>query len=142
MHLIALLVLALSNQAGDNAKSPDAIHAPLWLYQGTWQVTRKSAEKGAKPEQLVNRCALLGKYFACQQSVNGSERGLVIFIPAEKSGHYHTQTITPEGRATGRADLDNLRQSLDILEQMAEGKRKNYLLSDYQRFYGQKSYSL
>ena len=70
-------------------------------------MTRKSAEKGAKPEQLVNRCALLGKYFACQQSVNGSERGLVIFIPAEKPGRYYTQTITPEGRATGRTDLES-----------------------------------
>jgi hypothetical protein len=106
LHPIALLMLVLSNQAGQNAKSPDAIHAALWLYQGTWQVTRKSAEKGAKTEQLVNRCVLLGKYFACQQTVNGSERGLIIFIPAEKPGHYYTQTITPEGRATGRADLE------------------------------------
>ncbi|MGI8959945.1 MAG: hypothetical protein ACR2IV_09330 [Bryobacteraceae bacterium] len=106
MHLIALLVLGLSNQAGHNAKSAEAIHAPLLLYEGTWRVTRKSAGKGAKAERLVNHCALLGKYFACQQAVDGTERGLVIFIPAEKSGHYYTQTITPEGRATGRADLE------------------------------------
>jgi hypothetical protein len=106
LRFIALLVLALANQAGHNAKSTDAIYAPLWLYQGSWQVTRKSANKSASAERLVNRCALLGKYFACQQTVNGSERELLIFIPAEKPGHYHTQTITPEGRATRRADLE------------------------------------
>jgi hypothetical protein len=106
LPLIAVVVLTLLNQAGHHIKSADAIYAPLWLYQGTWQVTRKSADKGAKPEQLTNHCALLGKYFACQQTVNGSERGLVIFIPAEKPGRYYTQTITSEGRATGRADLE------------------------------------
>jgi hypothetical protein len=106
LHPIALIVLAFLNQAGHNANSADATYAPLWLYQGTWQVTRKSADNATGAEQLVNRCALLGKYFACQQTVNGSERGLLIFIPSEKPGHYHTQTITPEGRATGRADLD------------------------------------
>ena len=106
MHILALIVLALATQTGRNAKAADASYAPLWLYQGTWQVTRKSAGSGAKPEQLVNRCALLGKYFACQQTVNGSEGGLVIFIPAGKPGHYFTQTITPDGRATGKADLE------------------------------------
>jgi hypothetical protein len=106
LHLIALLVLALANQTGHNSKSADAVYAPLWLYQGTWKITRKSADKGAKPEQLVNHCALLGKYFACEQTVNGSEGGLVIFIPAEKPGHYYTQTITAQGRATGKADLE------------------------------------
>jgi hypothetical protein len=106
LPLIAVVVLTLLNQAGHHIKSADAIYAPLWLYQGTWQVTRKSADKGAKPEQLTNHCALLGKYFVCQQTVNGSERGLVIFIAAEKPGRYYTQTITPEGRATARADLE------------------------------------
>jgi hypothetical protein len=106
LHLVALIVLALSNQGADNSKSADSIYAPLWLYQGTWQVSRKSANKGAEPELLVNRCSLLGSYFACQQSVNGSERSLLIFIPAEKPGQYHVQTITPEGRAAARVDLE------------------------------------
>jgi hypothetical protein len=106
LHLLALTVLALATQTGRNAKPADASYAPLWLYQGTWQVTRKSAGNRAKPEQLINRCALLGKYFACQQTVNGNEGGLVIFMPAGKPGHYFTQTITPDGRATGKADLE------------------------------------
>lgn len=103
---MALIVLALGNQVGHSATSGNAIYAPLWLYQGTWQVTRKSDNKEAKPEQLANHCALLGKYFACQQSINGTEGALVIFIAAGKPGHYYTQNITPEGRATGKADLE------------------------------------
>jgi hypothetical protein len=106
LHTLALIVLAMVNQSPHSGKSADAIYAPLWLYEGTWQVTRKSADKGAKPQQLVNHCALLGKYFACQQTVDGSEGALLIFIPAGKPGHYYTQTVTPEGRATGKADLE------------------------------------
>jgi hypothetical protein len=106
MALIVLAVLAVASQTGHKAKSADAIYAPLWQYQGTWQVTRKSADKETKPEQLVNQCALLGKYFACQQTINGSEGALLIFIPAGQPGHYYTQNITPEGRATGKADLE------------------------------------
>jgi hypothetical protein len=106
LQIFALIVLALANQSGRTAKPTEAMYAPLWLYQGTWQVTRKSAGKSAKPEQLANRCALLGKYFACQQTVSSSDGGLAIFIPTGKPGHYYTETITPEGRATGRADLE------------------------------------
>jgi hypothetical protein len=106
LRTIALIVLALANQIGRNTESSDTTHTPLSLYTGSWQVTRKSADKAGKPEQLANHCALLGKYFVCQQTVDGSEGGLVIFIPAEKPGHYYTETITPDGRPTGRADLE------------------------------------
>jgi hypothetical protein len=106
LHTVALIMLALVDQSGHLSKSADAVYAPLWLYQGTWQVTRKSADKGAKPQQLVNHCALLGKYFACQQTVDGGEGALLIFIPGGKPGHYYTQSVTPDGRATGKADLE------------------------------------
>ncbi len=102
---MVIMMVALANQGGP-AKSSNAVYAPLWLYQGSWQVTRKSLAAGAKPDQLVNQCALLGKYFACQQTVNGADGGLVIFIPAEKAGQYYTQNITKEGRAGGKGDLD------------------------------------
>jgi hypothetical protein len=106
LHFIALLSLLLTNETNHHANSPDTIVAPLWLYQGTWQVTRESANKGAKSDRVVNHCALLGKYFACQQTVNDSEGGLLIIIPAGKPGHYYTETITPEGRATRRSELE------------------------------------
>jgi hypothetical protein len=81
-------------------------YAPLWAYQGAWQVTRANLAPAAKPDELVNQCALLGKYFVCQQTINEKQGNLLVFVAADKPGHYYTQNITPEGRATGRADLD------------------------------------
>ena len=54
----------------------------------------------------MNRCALVGRYFTCQQTINGKQGNLLVFVAAEKPGHFYTQNITPEGRATGRADLE------------------------------------
>ena len=103
MRLILLLVIA---SMGEAAPASDATFAPLWLYQGTWHVTRSNFAPGAKPEELVNRCALVGRFFTCQQTINGKQGNLLVFVPAEKPGHFYTQNITPEGRATGRADLE------------------------------------
>jgi hypothetical protein len=102
LRLILLLTLAamcVVSQAADTA------FTPLLAYQGTWSVTRANAAPGSKPEELVNHCAVLGQYFACQQTVNGQAGNLVVFIATTKPGHYYTQNITSEGRATGRADL-------------------------------------
>jgi hypothetical protein len=106
LTVLVLITLAFASQTGRSAKPPDAVYAPLKLYQGSWEITRKKNGAAAKSEHLVNDCALLGKYFACQQTVNGADVGLEIFIPAEKAGHYYTQTVMPEGRATGRGDLE------------------------------------
>lgn len=86
------------------ATASDA-YAPLWLYNGTWQVTRSEAA-GARRDTLVNECARIGKYFGCQQTVNGSVVALVLFIPADEPGHYYNQSILPGGRATGLGDLE------------------------------------
>jgi hypothetical protein len=88
------------------SQAADVTMAPLLLYEGTWHVTRSTAAPGSKPEELVNRCAVLGRYFACQQSVNAQAGNLVVFVATAKPGHYYTQNITSEGRATGRADLE------------------------------------
>jgi hypothetical protein len=55
---------------------------------------------------LRNDCAALGKYFACQQTVNGSVVGLLVFISTGTPGHYYTQILLPEGRATGRDEME------------------------------------
>ena len=105
MHTIPFVILSLLN-AATHPPAPDPVYAPLWLYQGSWEITRSSTGAGAKPDRLTNECALLGRFFACAQTVNGKQEGLVIFIPADKPGHYYTQNVMPEGRATGRADLE------------------------------------
>lgn len=97
-HVLLLLLLAA---AGD-----DSVYAPLSLYQGNWEVTPSNLAKGAKPDRLSNDCSRTGKFFACQQTVNGKPGPLIVFIPTETAGQYHTQVILPDGHATGRGDLE------------------------------------
>ncbi|HEX3684402.1 MAG TPA: hypothetical protein VHU83_17840 [Bryobacteraceae bacterium] len=103
MRLILLLMIAAM---GDAVWAADATFAPLWLYQGTWHVTRANLAAGAKPEELVNRCAQIGKYFGCQQTINGQQGNLLIFVGTGKPGQFHTQNVTPDARATGRQELE------------------------------------
>jgi len=103
LRLILLLMIAA---VGHAVGAADDTFASLWLYQGTWRVTRANLAPGTKPEELVDQCAALGKYFACQQTINGKQGNLLVFVDAGKPGHFYTQNITPEGRATGRADLE------------------------------------
>jgi hypothetical protein len=77
-------------------------YASLRLFQGSWH----EMPKGKEPFELTNQCSLIGKYFGCQQTVRGKIEALAIFIPAELSGHYYTQTVLPEGWATGRGELE------------------------------------
>ncbi len=98
-----LLFFVLVGAAWPGANSSDAAYAPLWLYNGSWQISRKDA---AKPDQLVNTCGLVGRYFTCQQTVNGTPSELLVFVPARAAGHYYTQSVNPDGRAGGRGDLE------------------------------------
>lgn len=84
----------------------DSAYAPLWLYKGSWEVKVSGAKAGTGPDKLLNECRLIGKYFGCQQTVNGKLSALIVFIPADKPGHYYTQAVLPEGWAVGRGELD------------------------------------
>ena len=77
-------------------------YAPLWLYEGAWQVAQ-TTPAGRKPDRLVNDCARIGRYFACQQTVNGKPGALVVIIPDTVPGHYHTQIVLSDGAALGPA---------------------------------------
>jgi hypothetical protein len=85
--------------------APPAVDAALSSYAGTWTVTRNSTKPGTKPEELRNQCTSVGKYFACEQSVDGNVTGLLLIIGANQPGHYNTQTVLPDGRATGKGEL-------------------------------------
>ncbi len=76
---------------------------PLKQYAGSWKVTRKSTN--GQVEDLKVNCAQAGKSYACEQSVSGSVRGVLIFLPSGTPGHFITQNIQPDGRATGRGEL-------------------------------------
>ena len=96
------LLLLLPLKSGVATPAADTA---LSLYAGNWTVTRKGAAAGSKPEELRNQCTTVGKYFACEQSVNGSVTGLLLIIPASQPGSYNTQTVLPDGRATGKGEL-------------------------------------
>ena len=105
MRFCALLVFTLTCSLAHAAPVADPVYGPLWLYQGTWHITGKTA--GAKPDELKNQCALVGKYFVCQQTVNGQTGALLMFIPkANDAGHYYTQNVNLQGRASGVGDLE------------------------------------
>ncbi len=98
--VLSVLVLLLSPAATLHAA--DSSFDPLWAYNGAWKITKQGS---GKPEDLVNQCALFGKYFACQQSVNGTPSELLVFTSTNTPGEYHTQSVMPDGRAGGRGDL-------------------------------------
>lgn len=100
MLLLMLFTLALSAGAADPA------FAPLWSYNGSWRVTPASSNAGGKPYQLAVECAIVGNYFTCQQTTEGRAGGLLVIVPAGQPGRYNTQTIMPDGRATGRDELE------------------------------------
>jgi hypothetical protein len=103
MLRIPALVLCAFFILGAQATHDDPVYAPLWLYQGTWHSTKTGTQD---MDTLVDDCSLVGKFFACQQTLNGKIIAMIIFVPAEKPGFYHTQALTPEGFATGRGDLE------------------------------------
>jgi hypothetical protein len=105
LRFCALLAFTLTCSLAHAAPGTDPVYAPLWLYHGTWHITSKTA--GANPDELKNQCALVGKYFVCQQTVNGQTGALLIFIPnANNAGHYYTQNVNLQGRASGVGDLE------------------------------------
>jgi hypothetical protein len=129
MLRFALLLLTATCAAGFAMfarGAPTSPSNPLALYQGSWLVTRSKAGAGAKPDHLTNYCAQLGKYFACQETVNGSVVGLLVFIPTPDSGHFYTQTILPEGRATGQDELEIAGNQWIFKSRRQEGSKITY----------------
>lgn len=100
LTLAALLTTVAVSPAA--AQHTDPAYAPLWLYNGTWIAT---STQSSKADTLANDCSRLGKYFACQQTVNGAMSGLIIFLPRAERGKYFTQGVSADGHALGRGEL-------------------------------------
>ena len=104
--LLSILLLLASLMPGSSSTiASDKTFAPLSLYEGTWHVTRHNQPATAQPEELNNTCAALGRYFACQLTVNGQPSELMVYVPAGNAGSYYTQSIMPDGRAAGHGGL-------------------------------------
>jgi hypothetical protein len=123
------------------APSDDAQYAPLWLYQGNWIVTPKNAVAGAKPDRLENQCGKIGRYFACQQTVNGKVGSLINLYPrGEIRPLLHPGCASRRmGHRSRRAA--NRGRSLDLPRQ-GRKQRKDDLLPHHERVHGQRPHSL
>ncbi len=100
MILSAILAAVLAQTP---VVAPDP-YAPLQLYDGAWTVTMRDAGK-TSTDSLVNDCHLFGRYFACQQTVNGKVGALVVYVPGESRGQYFIQNVLPDDSAVGRGEL-------------------------------------
>jgi hypothetical protein len=82
----------------------DDPYSSLRLYNGSWIVTPAGA---SSPDKLTDDCTLVGKYFTCQQTVNGKTGNLLVFVPDEaKPGLFHMNSVNANGYATGRTELE------------------------------------
>lgn len=81
----AVLVFATGDPLSE--RPPDHVYDSLWLYKGTWISTSMPDHKR---DVIANDCARVGRYFACQQTVNGDLSGLIIFLSRKQSGHFIT----------------------------------------------------
>ena len=83
----------------------DPTYRPLWLYKGTWKATRKAQNADPITNTIRNDCAIAGRFFVCQQTINAKPGALIIFVPSSSTGNYFTQAVLQEGFATGRGEL-------------------------------------
>lgn len=97
--LAVALLFAASCYAGDPA------YRPLWLYQGSWSATSHAGDSKPEAHTVVNDCAMVGRFFACQQTVDGKAGAMLVFSPAATAGDYYTQAVLPDGHAIGRGEL-------------------------------------
>lgn len=101
---LALLGCAIFLNPSPSLKvtDPDP-YEPLKLYDGGWQVKITMPEK--KSDHLVNHCARAGKFYSCEQEVNGVTAALVIFLPYGKSEsgglEYRTLAALPDASKPG-----------------------------------------
>lgn len=107
--------------AGVSLQAADP-YSPLTLYQGTW----RELPDGKKPFQLTNVCGRIGEYFGCQQTIDGRIGSLIIFVPAKEAGHYYTQSVLPEGWATGRGELEIRADRWTFQSKEADGAKTVY----------------
>lgn len=83
----------------------DSTYGPLWLYKGTWKATKNVKNADPITNTIRNDCAVAGRFFVCQQTINEKPGALIIFVPAGSPGSYYTQAVLQEGFATGRGEL-------------------------------------
>ncbi len=100
-----LLVAVFAVTLCSDAWAADPAYRPLWLYDGSWKATRTDAQGKPVSTEIANDCARVGRFFACQQTIDDKPGPMVVFLPAEKAGDYYTQSVMTDGSAGGRGEL-------------------------------------
>src|SRR5579884_3481651 len=80
-------------------------YEPLRLYNGAWTSHDHNPKSGDSITHIVNTCGLVGRFFACQQVVNGAAPTVMLYLPSGPPGHYYTQALSSELQAYGRGEL-------------------------------------
>ncbi len=96
-----VLSWALASLAQAKPDSTDPL-TPLRLYNGSWQLTVNGTGKSVR---IDNRCEPIGKFFACEQSVNGQVQLLVVFVPSGREDEYSVQNISTDGESGSKTVL-------------------------------------
>jgi hypothetical protein len=102
---------------------PDPVYDPLHLYEGTWVMT---PARGGAAVTITNDCGRIGRFYGCQQTVNGKTGGVILFIPRDTVGRYFTQAVAPDGRAMGRGELTIAGPHWEYLGHDGEGDSVEY----------------
>jgi hypothetical protein len=64
-------------------------YTPLQLYNGSWEsVTGTGSD--SKHVHLTNHCARTGRFFVCEQVVDGEGKALLVFLPQGAKGETQT----------------------------------------------------
>ena len=88
------VVLAASLALASSVRA--AIVDPLTLYAGAWTLAMDGA---AKTSRLENHCAKTGRFYVCEQLLDGNTAAMVVFLPVTTPGPakvYRTQTLRPD----------------------------------------------
>ena len=96
---VAVVAAVAILSAASQASCADA-YAMLSPYAGKWSVVTSRGKTVA----VVNSCARTGLFYVCEQSIDGSPKTLVVFLPrtgADGGGHYRTQTLGADGAEPG-----------------------------------------
>lgn len=104
--MLTLLLLAL--QLPVATSQPVKPFAPLAVYNGSWKVVAAHPWGGGAAgtvDLLESHCVARTAFFSCEQVINGKPSTLIVYVPGDKPGEFHTKIIYPNGLSANRGDM-------------------------------------
>lgn len=107
--LFSALLQAKAASTADPQQSPapkaisEDAYAPLELLNGAWKIT--PGHHSRPYDTLVNHCHREDLYYSCTQTVDGVLSALLVYVPTDVPGRYHSQVVLPSGEALGRSNI-------------------------------------